>query len=64
MMKKRIGKDIIKNEDMKLLLQIKDEQTEKEVDDKRSGHRENPYFMKNRKGDDVTLLGILIAIDQ
>ena len=60
MMKKRIGKDIIKNEDMKLLLQIKDEQTEKE--EERRG--ENPYFMKNRKGDDVTLLGIPIAIDQ
>ena len=64
MMKKRIGKDIIKNEDMKLPLLVKEEDMEKEEDEKRSGHRENPYFMKNRKGDDVTLLGILIAIDQ
>ena len=44
--------NIIKNEDMKLL-QVKDVE-----------NRENPYFMKNRKGDDITLLGILIAIDQ
>ena len=49
---------------MKLPLLVKEEDMEKEEDDKRSGHRENPYFMKNRKGDDVTLLGILIAIDQ
>ena len=38
---------------MKLPLLVKEEDMEKEEDDKRSRHRENPYFMKNRKADDV-----------
>ena len=49
---------------MKFPLLVKEKDREKEEDDKRSENRENPYFMKNRKGDDVTLLRILIAIDQ
>ena len=48
---------------MKFPLLVKEKDREKEEDDKRSEHRENPIFMKNRKGDGVTLFGIIIAID-
>ena len=48
---------------MKFPLLVKEKDREKEEDDKRSEHRENPIFMINRKGDGVTLFGILIAID-